>query len=134
MSIGSDATIQFTERPGVPPEYVDTADLMEAVTGTRPAYEFDVTAGRWRWISLPVTGLWPQGFAHAYGLQDNCGEITMFLRIEDQVGSEPPIISMYLYMDGGGDVRVRLDREDARLWAKLLKQAAGWAESQSAQR
>lgn len=133
MPTYTDASSEFTQRPEVPPEYVDTADLMEAVTGKRPAYYFNVNAGEWWWSSAADTGLWPEGYGYAHGPAGSGGEVMMFLRIEEPARGVPGGVYLHLYVDDGGEARVRLDREAARLWAKLLKKAAKKAESQTAQ-
>lgn len=124
MSIDYDASTDFTQRPDVPREIEDTADLMEQATGRRPAYEFDAASGEWLGISSADTGLWPEGFGYAFGPKTSCGGVSMMLAFDEQLGDEPATISMYLCVNGGGEARIRLDRDDAKLWAKLLKKAA----------
>jgi hypothetical protein len=124
MTIDNNASIEFTRRPEVPKEYVDTADLMEAVTGKRPAYCFNVDAGEWWWSSSASTGMWPEGFGYARGPASSGGAVSMFITLDERECCDPACISLRLYVDGGGEARVRLDSDDARLWAKLLKKAA----------
>ncbi|ASW93909.1 hypothetical protein [Mycobacterium intracellulare] len=124
MTIYSDVSIEFTQRPEVPKEYVDTADLMEAVTGQRPVYEFNVNAGQWWCSSAADTGLWPEGYGYARGQAESGGAVSMFLSIEESTGGDSGAVYLHLCVDGGGEARVRLDSEDALLWAKLLKKAA----------
>lgn len=124
MTIYSDTSIEFTQRPEVPKEYVDTADLMEAVTGQRPVYHFNVSAGAWWWRSSADTGFWPEGYGYARGPADSGGEVSMFLSMEGPTDGDSGAVCLHLCVEGGGEARVRIASDDARLWAKLLKKAS----------
>jgi hypothetical protein len=123
MSIVNDPSADFTERPPAPKEYVDTADLIEAVTGKRPEYCYDANAGEWVLSSSPDTGRWPRPCGYACIPAHGEDATSMLLSIEKR--EDDGSGGVWLHIEGDfGKAPVRSTRDDALLWAKLLKKAA----------
>lgn len=125
--MSTDASTDFTPRPQAPKEYVDTADLMEVVTGQRPLYVYDVDAGEWEISSSGDTGIWPEVYGYMPGSRGSAGGVSLMFAIEERFDGRR---GFWLHLCGDfGEVRCWLDGEDATLWAKLLKKAAKKANS-----
>ena len=123
MTTNNDPSTDFTERPPVPKEYVDTADLIEAVTGKRPEYSYDANAGEWILKSSADAGIWPTVYGYMRGQPDSGDEVSLLFSIEEREDVNSG--NVWLHIEGDfGEVLVRFTHDDALLWAKLLKKAA----------
>jgi hypothetical protein len=123
VSIEDYASTDFTPRPRVPKPYVDTANLLKAVTGQRPQYFYDGNAGEWTLFSSAETGIWPSPYGYSGDPIDGGDATSMLLSMEEREDGDPG--NVWLHIEGDfGEVYVRLSAEEARLWSKLLKKAA----------
>lgn len=118
-----DTSVEFTERPVAPKEFIDTANLLKAVTGRRPNYYFDVNAGEWTLVSSADTGHWPDAFIFMVGAGDSGDAVPLLLSTEESEDGSGGTVWLHIGGDFG-ELRVGLQAGDARLWAKLLKKAA----------
>lgn len=123
MPTYEDVSTDFTKRPEVPGEYVDTADLVEAVTGQRPKYFFDVNAGEWCISHSPEGGPWPEVYGEMRGVAASGDGVSLMFNVHEERHDGRRGFWLHLHGDFG-ELRCWLDGDDARLWAKLLKKAA----------